>query len=524
MARLSNPVDSEQLTEAAHVRLLLDSVSGYGIYMLDVDGRVATWNDGAKRVTGYEADEIVGQPHASFYTERDGGAGVPLQNLQTARREGRFEGEGWRVRKDGVMFFAHVVIEAVRDDAGQPIGFAEITRDITEQHRAQIALQRAQAQRDQLQRMEVLGQLTGGVAHDFNNLLMVVSGHLQTLKRLVGEDPKGRRAADAIDQAARRGEALTRQLLTFSRRQALNPEVLDLNERLPSLRGVMAGMLGPTCPLMLDIEPQLWPIRADRSELELALMNLVLNGRDAMTGDGAVTVKARNAPLEGGTAPNGLEGDFVALSVIDTGSGIAPDILAKVFDPFFTTKQTHKGSGLGLSQAHGFAHQSGGTVTITSELGEGTTVTLYLPRSNMPPQAAVADLAPEMAAGGLALLVEDNPEVSDASAALLEELGYHVHAVGDATAALQVIDEGRSFDLVVSDIVMAGPMDGVGLAKAVRARRPELPILLVTGYSRAAENLGCEFCLLRKPFQITDLGRAAARAIKDARQPAALTV
>jgi PAS domain S-box-containing protein len=521
MARLGNPSDTEQLTEAAHLRALLDSVSGYGIYMLDAEGRVASWNDGAKRITGYEADEIVGHSHSRFYTECDQDGGAPHRNLQIATVDGRYEGEGWRVRKDGAMFFAHVVIETVRGEDGRPVGFAKITRDITERHESQLALQRAQAQRDQLQRMEVLGQLTGGVAHDFNNILMVVSGHLQTLKRLVGEDPKGRRAADAIDQAARRGEALTRQLLTFSRRQTLRPEVVDLNERLPALEQMVAGVLGSACRLQLDLEPELWPIRADRSELELALMNLALNARDALNCDGTITVRARNAPLEGGSAPDGLDGDFVALSVIDTGSGIAPDILAKVFDPFFTTKQAHLGSGLGLSQAHGFAHQSGGTVTIASELGAGTVVTLYLPRSDSPPKAAVADAAPETADGGSVLLVEDNPEVSEASAALLEELGYRVHAVGDASAALRVIDEGRSFDIMVSDIVMAGAMDGVGLAKAVRKRRPELPILLVTGYSRAAEQLGGEFCLLRKPFQVTDLYRAAAKAIRETRQPVA---
>src|SRR5262249_21821574 len=263
-------------------------------------------------------------------------------------------------RKDGSLFWASVVIDPIRDENGDLVGFAKITRDVTERREAQNALDQARAQRDHAQRMESLGQLTGGVAHDFNNLLTIITGHREILRRLVGADPSGLRAAQAIETAARRGESLTRQLLTFSRRQTLNPTVVAMGERIEAARVMLAGSLGAATTLVANVAPDTWPVKVDVSEFELALVNLALNARDAMPQGRLITVSGENVRLGLGDTPQPLEGDFVALTVADAGVGIAADILPKVFDPFFTTKQAQRGSGLGLSQVHGFVHQSGG--------------------------------------------------------------------------------------------------------------------------------------------------------------------
>jgi PAS domain S-box-containing protein len=499
-------------------RLLVASVIDYALFMLDPNGIISNWNAGAERIKGYTAEEIVGQHFSRFYTEKDRSAGIPARALHTAAEEGRFEAEGWRVRKDGRLFWAHVIIDPIRDENGALLGFAKITRDMTQQREARLALERAQAQRDHAQKMEALGQLTGGVAHDFNNLLMIVSGHLHTIKKLVANDPRGTRAAEAIELAAKRGESLTRQLLTFSRRQTLNPVVIELGERIDAVRAMLASSIGGGVKLVANVMPDTWPVRIDNSEFELALINLALNCRDAMPQGGVVTITAENVTLRAEDTPQHLEGDFVALTVADTGCGIAADILPKVFDPFFTTKQRTKGTGLGLSQVHGFAHQSGGTVVVDSELGRGTRVTLYLPRAHARPDRVIADVAAESGISGAALLVEDNPDVAEVSVTLLQQLGYEVESASDAEAALEAL-ESRSFDIVVSDIVMAGPMDGLGLARAIRQRRPNLPIILVTGYSESAAAADSEFAVLRKPYQLVELSRAVAKVIAETREP-----
>jgi PAS domain S-box-containing protein len=496
-------------------RLLVEGVSDYALYMLDPNGIVSNWNTGAERIKGYKADDIVGQHFSRFYTEADRAAGRPAQALHTALTEGRLEAEGWRIRKDGSRFWAHVIIDPIRDETGTLIGFAKITRDITDRREAQIAQQRTQTQQAHTQRMEALGQLTGGVAHDFNNLLMIIGGHVRTVKKLLADDPRGARAAEAIEIAAQRAESLTRQLLTYSRRQTLQPVVADVASRVEAVRQVLAGSLS-SASLIGRIEPGLWPVKVDISEFELAIVNLTLNARDAMPDGGLITIAADNVVLTGEETPAGLAGEFVALTVSDTGIGIAPDIIPKVFDPFFTTKGADKGTGLGLSQVHGFAHQSGGTVVLTSELGRGTRVTIYLPRAT----GAVDMQAGHDAAAsgsGTILLVEDNPDVADVTRAMLEDLGYavaiaHNAAEGRRLAEAQDPDTG-GFAAVVSDIVMAGDMDGIALARALRAQRPALPVLLATGYSEAAGAAGAEFQVLRKPYQMNDLSRALAALV-----------
>jgi CheY-like chemotaxis protein len=292
----------------------------------------------------------------------------------------------------------------------------------------------------------------------------------------------------------------------------------NLSERIEAFHNMLATSLGASARLVTDIPAETWPVQIDTSEFELALVNVALNARDAMpTQGGVITVSAENVELTPQQTSARLQGDFVALSIADNGTGIAPDILPLVFDPFFTTKGPSKGSGLGLSQVYGFAHQSGGTVTITSELGRGTCVTLYLPRGNSPSKPAQneTNAALEKVEGGAALLVEDNPEVAKVTEQMIEQLGYRVQRVGGAQEALEVA-ERTPFDLVISDIVMAGPMDGVALARTLRQRQPDWPVVLVTGFSSSVTEGELEFAVLRKPFEVSDLSRAMAKALAEA--------
>jgi PAS domain S-box-containing protein len=498
-------------------RLLVAGVSDYALYMLDPNGIVTSWNAGACRIKGYAAEEIIGQHFSRFYTPGDRATGLPARALNTALQVGRFESEGWRVRKNGTLFWANVVVDPIRDENGALVGFAKITRDITERRDTQLQLQEAQTQRAQAQKMDALGQLTGGVAHDFNNLLMIIGGQVRTIRKRLDDqikaDPRVARAVDAIETAARSGAALTRQLLTFSRRQSFTPSVFELADRIKAFRPMLKSALGGTTALAVMIDPATWRVKVDASELELAVVNLALNARDAMSGSGTVTLTAENVVLSAPDTSARIAGEFVVLRVSDTGVGIAPDVLAKVFDPFFTTKQVGKGSGLGLSQVYGFAQQAGGTVAIESELGKGTTVALYLPRTHEPIGEALVHPEPAPSGGGRVLVVEDNPEVAQVTVGMLEQLGYDAHAVTNAAAALDAIG-AWDFALVVSDIVMPGAMNGIGLAKAIKERKPDLPILLVTGYSNSPSE---EFTVLRKPLDPDELGVTAARLIAAAK-------
>jgi PAS domain S-box-containing protein len=482
-------------------RLLINGVTDYALYMLDPNGIVTNWNAGGQRIKGYSPEEIIGQHFSRFYSDADRAAGRPARALQIARENGRYEEEGWRIRKDGTFFWASVVIDPILDDEGRLLGFAKITRDISERRESQQNMEKIQRQLAESQKLDALGQLTGGVAHDFNNLLMIITGSLHTLKKIAGDDAKSLRAVEAIETASQRGAALTRQLLTFARRQSVNPQAIDLGERLDSIREVLDSGLGGFVKLHIEVEDDIWPITVDSAEFETALVNLVINARDAMPKGGSVTVRASNVDADEGTQT----ADHVAIEVRDTGMGIPPDIVGKIFDPFFTTKAIGKGTGLGLSQVHGFAHQAGGTLAVTSELGKGTVFTICLPRSGV----VVAPVEHEVSSigSGTVLLVEDNPDVATASTGLLEQLGYAVRWVSDAETALkEIADDG--IDLVLSDIVMPGKLDGLGLARAIRLKHPGLPILLATGYSEAAQSAQADFPILRKPYQIHELSRA----------------
>ena len=492
-----DPFESER-----SFRLLVEGVADYALYMLDPTGIITSWNIGGQRIKGYSADEILGQHFSRFYTETDRANGKPARALRIARERGRYEEDGWRVRKDGTFFWASVVIDPIYED-GRLIGFAKITRDMTERREAQLKLEQMQKQLAESQKLDALGQLTGGVAHDFNNILMVISGSLHFLRKSAGSDAKVQRAISAIETATRRGATLTSQLLTFARRQSVNPKAIDVADRIAAIREVLDTGVGSSVQLAFDLGQDLWPVTVDVSELETALINLAINARDAMPQGGTITVAARNV-----AADPSLGGDFVAISVADTGQGIAPDVLNRIFDPFFTTKPVGKGTGLGLSQVHGFAHQAGGTVRVESELGKGTKVTILLPRDQV---STVADKTGtvEVGGAGTVLLVEDNPEVASVSSSLLEQLGYSVRKVSDAEAALREI-ERNDVDFVFSDIVMPGGIDGLNLARILREKRPNLPILLATGYSDAAAGVRGDFPILRKPYEIHQLSQAIA--------------
>jgi len=506
--------ERERLEESERMfRLLVNGITDYALYMLDLNGNVSSWNSGAERIKGYTAGEIVGEHFSRFYTDTDRAAGVPAQALAAAAGTGRFEAEGWRVRKDGTFLWASVVIDAIRDETGRLIGYAKITRDISERREAQLAMQRMQTQLAEAQKMDALGQLTGGVAHDFNNLLMIVSGHLSTLKKLTADDPKGVRAAEAVQIATQRGAALTRQLLTFARRQQVNPTALSVGGQIAALVDVLNSALGSSIQLTLDIPASTWPVNVDVNEFEIALVNLVLNARDAMPDGGSVMISAENV------GDSGELGEHVALTVADTGMGIAPDVIGKIFDPFFTTKGVGKGTGLGLSQVFGFAHQAGGSVKANSTLGMGTRITLCLPRSRaLPGSAAGADAVPGIAVTGTVLLVEDNPDVSAASVGMLEQLGYRVETVSDAASALAMLESGRRINAVISDVVMPGRIDGFALARALREKDPALPVLLVTGYADASREARDEFIILPKPYDVHELRAALLRVSSAAKQ------
>jgi PAS domain S-box-containing protein len=484
---------SDLLKSESQFKTLVGGVTDYALYMLDPTGIVSNWNAGGERIKGYSAGEIVGQHFSRFYTPVDQAAGKPARALKIARETGRYEEDGWRVRKDGSFFWASVVIDPIRNDAGELIGFAKITRDISERKAAQERLLVMQRQLAESQKFEALGQLTGGVAHDFNNLLMVISGSVHAIrKEITGE--KALRALQAIDGASQRAASLTRQLLTFARRQSVQPQSIKLSERLNVLRDVLNSGLGSTMSLTIDVPGDVWDIVVDPNEFETALVNLVVNARDAMPEGGSVIISAKNI----------VEKAEVAISVEDTGVGIPEDIAAKVFDPFFTTKAVGKGTGLGLSQVHGFAHQAGGSVGLKSVLGSGTTITICLPKAAGQPVFEQAHVSSK--GSGTVLLVEDNPEVATVSTGLLEQLGYHVRWATDASAALAELDKD-GIDIVFSDVVMPGKMDGIGLAKIIREKNPKIPILLVTGYSASTREIGSQFPILRKPYQLHELSR-----------------
>ena len=411
-----------------------------------------------------------------------------------------------------------------REDAAQQLeGLVAERTSALEQANNQLRVEMAERARveealRQAQKLEAIGQLTGGIAHDFNNLLMVISGGLDMIDHQ--KDPARRHRLKAgMLQAAERGARLTRQLLAFSRRQELRPEPVDLARHIGAMRDLLDRSLRGDVHMAFDFPRSLWPVEVDPGEFELVVLNLAVNARDAMPKGGTIVMRGENrADIEDGE----LRGDYVRLTVIDTGVGMPPEIQARVFEPFFTTKEIGKGSGLGLPQVYGFAKQSGGAVRIASEVGLGTEISLYLPRSHKMPSedryrfVSSGAEPPEAQGRGNVLLVEDDDEVATLVGEMLDQLGYRVTRAASGLAALGALADNRRVDLVFSDIMMPGEMDGVELAREIRRRRRDLPVLLTTGYPQAAAEAAGEsgVRILPKPYRIDELA-AALRAATD---------
>lgn len=407
--------------------------------------------------------------------------------------------------------FYEMRYNTLRGPEGQRIGAYQFVYDVTERLRDQERLRRAEEALRHTQKMESLGQLTGGVAHDFNNLLAVFANGLQVLERDVSPEQRQRVYA-SMRRAVTRGSGLTHQLLSFSRRRPLHPESVDLAANLAGMRDMLTRPLRGDIEVRMELAPALWPVEIDAGEFELAMLNLCVNARDAMAGPGTITITARNVAEMG---DKGMVSNFVRLSVADTGHGMPPEVLARIFEPFYTTKDIGKGSGLGLPQVYGFVQQSGGRLTVDSHVGMGTVVTLLLPRSLQEPaalpDAPAADTAAGSARGALVLLVEDDLEVAALTQEMLTGIGFTVVHAASPTAALGALANGRGVDVVFSDIMMPGPMNGLELAREIRRRQPGLRVVLTTGYSEATASMQAEeFTVLLKPYSVEALRAALA--------------
>ncbi|HEV2608695.1 MAG TPA: PAS domain S-box protein [Noviherbaspirillum sp.] len=486
-------------------RMLVQGVTDYAIYMLSPTGEVTNWNSGAERIKGYSADEVVGTSFSRFHTPDDQKAGLPSVALQTASREGRFEREGWRVRKDGTKFWAHVVIDAIYNDDGTLAGFAKITRDITEKKEAAEALERANAALFQSQKMEAIGQLTGGIAHDFNNLLSVISNGLQLFPHKT-QDPADLKILESMRRAVERGATLTQQLLSFARKQPLSPEKHNLNSVINGFEAVLRRAGNASIAFDLKLSPRLKLVMIDAPRFETALLNLVVNARDAMQDGGLISIITSNVMIARDEVEGLSPGNYVEVSVCDTGAGMSAEVMARAFEPFFTTKEIGKGTGLGLSQVYGFISQSGGVVRIKSTVGQGTTISLYLPA--LDEDSGEADICEEDS--DTVLVVDDEPDVMDMAAELFRSIGYEVFTANNGQTALEILQRSKDISVLFSDVVMPG-MTGIELAKRARQLRPAMKIILASGYPQPAlkaqhTEIG-EFPFMNKPYKLAELAK-----------------
>jgi PAS domain S-box-containing protein len=537
----------------AYLAAIVES-SDDAIISKDLNGIVRSWNRGAEAIFGYRAEEMIGRPiSVLFPPDRLAEEDDILARLRRGGRVDHFETV--RRRKDGRDIDVSLTISPVRDAAGRVVGVSKIARDITEKKRAEAALhdlnesleqrvaermrevaeangrlmaeaaerERAEAALLQSQKLEAVGQLASGLAHDFNNLLAVILGNLELLDMRL-PDERLRKLVQAAARSAQRGAKLNQQLLAFSRKQHLVPQSIDLNALIGEMAEMLQRTLGGTVKVETPLAPDLWPSLVDPSQLELVVLNLALNARDAMPpGGGSLRIATRNVTASAaGRAAELSPGDYVCLAVSDNGSGMSEAVLARACEPFFTTKELGKGSGLGLAQVYGFARQSGGGLVIDSVVGEGTTVSVYLPRGQALDVRAAHDGTGSLRTpGGRALtilVVDDQSDVREVVAAYLETLGFQaVHAATGRTA-LGLIGEGSTIDALVVDYAMA-EINGIELAQAARAKCPDLPVVIMTGYSDIS-GIDAQIpyaVLLKKPFRINDLASSVERALRAAR-------
>jgi PAS domain S-box-containing protein len=507
------------LESEARSRQLIDGIVAYGIHMLDPDGRVSSWSTGAHCVADYEPDEIIGRHFSCLYTEEDCTSGEPDNALTAAANLGRYEREGWHLRKDGSRFWASVVIDAVRAEGGELVGFANVMRDITDRMRTQTELEQKRSAIAKSQRMKAIGQLTGGIAHDFNNLLTIITNSLDVIAQAPEDSARNQRVIENARNAVEHGVRLTNHLLAFARSQPLRPKPETINSLISGFASVLQGAAGSAIALKVELAPSLDRISVDATQFKAALLNLVVNAREAMHGEqeaemiistGLVDVEEINV------SPRLAPGLYAGVTVSDSGCGIASEALDHVFEPFFTSKEVGEGSGLGLSQVYGFAAHSGGGVGIVTSVGNGTSVTIYLPMAT--PAAELADGGDSAYVPRKILLVEDDENVRVSTQEAVELLGYSVIAESNGPDALARLHRENDIEILFTDVVMPHGMSGVTLAREARARRPDLRILLASGHPRDAFVSGDdldEFAFLAKPYRLQELA-AVLKALKPA--------
>ncbi|KAA2235567.1 PAS domain-containing protein [Salinarimonas soli] len=481
------------------------------LLVVGTDGIFRAVNPAWTSLLGWNADELVGHSYLEFIHPDDhptsqGALKVASQELlplfenRYRHKDGSYRCISWLASPEGDLIYAY-------------------GRDVTSEQKRDAELTAAQDALRQAQKMEAVGQLTGGVAHDFNNLLTIIKSSTDLLRRSDLPAERRRRYVDAISDTVDRASKLTGQLLAFARRQSLKPEVFDAGERIRSVSDMLRTIVGSRIVIRTEVEHECCFVEADAAQFDTALVNMVVNARDAMDGEGSLTIRIDAADLSVIVGHGGRSGALVAVSLTDTGTGIKSEQLPHIFEPFFTTKEVGKGTGLGLSQVYGFAKQSGGDVAVESEVGRGTTFTLYLPRvdparSEVAEGAAVSTVRREHGRGTRVLVVEDNRNVGEFSTQLLQDLGYETTWAGNAADALAYLNEQQAFDVVFSDVVMPG-MNGVELGHEIRRLYPELPILLTSGYSNVLAEEGRHgFELLQKPYAAEELSRVLRRVVR----------
>ncbi len=539
----ANPVQSQHITERLDTEavrhnhtveqlhraeesfdLFVESVRDCAMYVLDTAGTVTSWNAGAQFIKQYRTDEIVGRHFSCFYTADDQAAGKPADALATASRDGIYQEEGWRVRKDGSLFMADVVINPILDRQERLVGFAKMTRDITRRKQADADLEQARAALAQSQKMEAVGQLTGGIAHDFNNMLTAILGSLELLK--TGKDeftPATKRLLRVMQHASERGAHLIARLLTFSRKQTLAPAVTDVNRLVADMAELLRRTIGESVSIETRLGERLWMVFVDPNQLESALLNLAVNARDAMPRGGTLSIETGNTVLDENFARqhcNLSAGEYIFIAVKDNGSGMTQEVLQHAFDPFYTTKGVGRGTGLGLSQVYGFVKQSDGHIEVASAPGRGTTITMYFAHPDVmgvsEPPAVRPDAEPVPEGNETILIVDDDDDVRTFSTGAARYLGYTVLDAADAASALAMLNANQDIRLLFTDVGLPG-MSGRDLATAALAQRPDLKIVFTSGYARTTiVRLGLfdrGVRLLPKPYRLLDLAQALRQGL-----------
>ena len=514
-----SPITGAEVTK---LEAILNSAVA-AIITIDTKGSIDSVNPATERIFGYAAAELIGQNvrilmPEPFHSEHDG----YLSNyLATGRR--KIIGIGREVtgrRKDGTTFPLDLAVSEFV--AGGTRYFAGIITNLSDRKRVEEALMESERKLAQAQRLEAVGQLTGGIAHDFNNLLTVITGNLELIEmRLNGEDL--RKMLRDAQEAADLGAKLTARLLAFARRSHLEPEVLETNNLVLNVTSMLRRTLGEHISLSTVLAPELWPVKVDPTQAESSVVNLAINARDAMPKGGKLVVETANAHMEEIRSGDTVElprGDYVRISVSDTGSGMPAEVKDRAFEPFFTTKTRGHGTGLGLSMVYGFAKQSGGHVTIYSEVGRGTVINIYLPRNGGTPtesEAASTGLSQTERRSEIVLVVEDDDAVRNLTVTRLTTLGFKIHEAPDGASAVKLLEGGLKVDLLFSDLVMPGGLTGYDVAKRAKEIDPGIRILLTSGYAEdllRAESLG-SLKLLRKPYRLADLRQALDEVFND---------